>query len=173
MQQHRFCRACVITELPDPPPSDPWPGAGTGLVPLPAFGTQEPHSEECGTGNSSPLNRIGKFTVKTDANQMAGVRSDNTCICKWSALVHGSYVPAAKPLALVGTFSAVSVATALPWEQTWQCCVLPAFPVVCAYWLRNMQITEFNFICMRPLYNTEYSLFIEIESYKSTYKFNV
>lgn len=35
-----------------------------------------------GTGNSSPLNRVGKFTVKTDANQMAGVRSDNNCICK-------------------------------------------------------------------------------------------
>lgn len=46
MQQHRFCRACLRTELPDPPPTDPCPRAGPDLVRLPAFGTQEPHGEE-------------------------------------------------------------------------------------------------------------------------------
>ena len=54
-----------------------------------------------GTGKSSALNHIKKFTVKTDTNQMAGVTSGSNCICKSSARVHGGYRPAAKPLALV------------------------------------------------------------------------
>lgn len=76
MQHQRFCRACLITELPGSPPTDWCPAAGPGLVPESLTGRSG------GTGKSSPLSHIRNFTVKTDANQMAGVRSDDNCVCK-------------------------------------------------------------------------------------------
>lgn len=100
-----------------------------------------------------------------DWDILTGVRSDKICTCKWYVFVHGGYASAAKTLALVGTLSAVSVATALLWEQPWQCWVLPAFPMLCLLGREPVDHrTKFYLDTTFTYVYTKYSLFIEVES---------